>query len=250
MHRALPHSACHDGCQASVQVFHVHSCKWSSPSASIGPCSRPGIEPCWRADALQLLHSNCLLCQPFNPFVNRFFIGRREVSTSWNSARPSTTEPSTLQRECPFPPQSKSRSVNFLLELALATISLSRSPHLVVPLQPDRTFTISTGMPPSSYLLKKAAGIEKGSSTPGERLCLTTALSYSMLCLFLSFLALLTSRWLPVHAGRTSAGKVTLRQIYEIAKVKHQDPKFRHSSLQGVCRSLIGSCRTMGIDVV
>ena len=34
--------------------------------------------------------------------------------------------------------------------------------------QGDRSFAITTGMPPNSYFLKKAAGIEKGSSNPGK----------------------------------------------------------------------------------
>ena len=53
----------------------------------------------------------------------------------------------------------------------------------------DRTFTFTTKTPPASYLLKRAAGLDKGNATP----------------------------------GRATSGKVTLRQLREIAEQKMQD---------------------------
>jgi large subunit ribosomal protein L11 len=79
----------------------------------------------------------------------------------------------------------------------------------------DRSFTFVTKSPPNSYFLKKAAGIEKGSQTTGK--------------------------------GST-VGRVTMAQIREIAEQKMQD--LNAKDVDGACRMLIGSARSMGLDVV
>ena len=79
----------------------------------------------------------------------------------------------------------------------------------------DRSFTFVTKSPPNSYFLKKAAGIEKGSQTAGK--------------------------------GST-VGRVTMAQIREIAEQKMQD--LNAKDIDGACRMLIGSARSMGLDVV
>ena len=50
--------------------------------------------------------------------------------------------------------------------------------------------------------------------------------------------------------GREIAGTVTLKHIYEIAKVKKADKVFQNASLETVCKSIIGSARSMGIQVI
>ena len=80
----------------------------------------------------------------------------------------------------------------------------------------DRTYDFSTNSPPNSYFLKAAAGIEKGSTDPGN---------------------------LPPVA------EIHLKHIYEIAKVKKADANFRNVSLESMCKMLIGSCKSMGIAV-
>lgn len=80
----------------------------------------------------------------------------------------------------------------------------------------DRTFAFEMNSPPVSHFLKTAAGIEKGAQKP----------------------------------GREVAGTVTLKQIYEIAKIKKQDSNNRNIPLKSVCRSVIGSARSMGIQVI
>ena len=50
--------------------------------------------------------------------------------------------------------------------------------------------------------------------------------------------------------GHMSAGTVTLKHIYEIAKIKGTDPAFKNMPLDSVCRTVIGSARSMGIKVV
>jgi large subunit ribosomal protein L11 len=79
----------------------------------------------------------------------------------------------------------------------------------------DRSFTFVTKSPPNSYFLKKAAGIEKGSQTTGK--------------------------------GQ-AVGRVTMDQIREIAEQKMQD--LNAKDLEGAYRMLIGSARSMGLEVV
>jgi len=78
----------------------------------------------------------------------------------------------------------------------------------------DRSFSFVTKSPPNTYFLKKAAGIEKGSQTTGK--------------------------------GST-VGRVTMAQIREIAEQKMQD--LNAKDIDGACRMLIGSARSMGLDV-
>jgi large subunit ribosomal protein L11 len=79
----------------------------------------------------------------------------------------------------------------------------------------DRSFTFVTKSPPNSYFLKKAAGIEKGSPTTGKV---------------------------------STVGRVTMAQIREIAEEKMRD--LNAKDIEGACRMLIGSARSMGLDVV
>jgi len=80
----------------------------------------------------------------------------------------------------------------------------------------NRTFTFQTKTPPTSWFLKKCAGIKMGSKRPGHE----------------------------------TAGKVHIKQIYEIAKKKQQDEHLKHIALQSLTRSVMGSCVSMGIEVV
>lgn len=50
--------------------------------------------------------------------------------------------------------------------------------------------------------------------------------------------------------GQQVVGSVHLRQIYEIAKVKQQDEMVDYIDLQSICKTLIGSAKSMGLDVV
>ena len=79
----------------------------------------------------------------------------------------------------------------------------------------DRSFTFVTKSPPNSYFLKKAAGVEKGSQTTGK--------------------------------GNT-VGRVTMAQIREIAETKM--PDLNAKDVDGACRMLVGSARSMGLEVV
>lgn len=80
----------------------------------------------------------------------------------------------------------------------------------------NKTFELQIHYPSASEFLKKAAGVSKGAARPRmER-----------------------------------AGAVSLRQIYEIARVKQCDPGQELVPLRSICRSLVGSARSMGLEVV
>lgn len=84
---------------------------------------------------------------------------------------------------------------------------------VVITVYEDRSFTFITKTPPATYLIKEVAKIQKGSSTPNT----------------------------------SKVGKVTRKQLEEVAKIKMQD--LTAASLDAAVRTLAGSARSMGVDV-
>jgi len=78
----------------------------------------------------------------------------------------------------------------------------------------DQSFTFITKTPPVTDLLKKAAGVEKGSSDP----------------------------------GRVVVGQVTRQQVREIAELKMKD--LNALDIEGAERMIEGSARSLGIKIV
>ena len=78
----------------------------------------------------------------------------------------------------------------------------------------DRSFTFITKTPPASVLLKKAAKLDKGSSEPKKDI----------------------------------VGKVNMQQVEEIAKIKL--PDLNCSDLDAAVKTIMGTARSMGIEVV
>jgi len=85
---------------------------------------------------------------------------------------------------------------------------------VVISVYADRTFSFITKTPPAAVLLKKAAGIEKGSGTPNKE----------------------------------KKGKVTEKQVREIATQKMLD--LNAASIDAAVKSIKGTARSMGIEVV
>jgi large subunit ribosomal protein L11 len=85
---------------------------------------------------------------------------------------------------------------------------------VIITVYKDKTFTFITKSPPASALLKKAAGIATASAEP----------------------------------NRNKVGKVTRKQVLEIAKAKMAD--LNSHSEDAACRVIAGTARSMGIDVV
>ncbi len=86
----------------------------------------------------------------------------------------------------------------------------------MITIQPDRSFTFVTKTPTVSYFLKKAACIEKGTGRPGHE----------------------------------TVGTVSLKHVYEIAKIKATDEHLGHLGLEAIASTIIGSARTLGVRVV
>ena len=84
---------------------------------------------------------------------------------------------------------------------------------VVITVYGDRSFTFIMKSPPASALLKRAAGLAKGSGVP----------------------------------HREKVGKVTRAQVREIAKLKQQD--LNASSEEAAMRMVEGTARSMGVDV-
>ncbi|HPC20637.1 MAG: 50S ribosomal protein L11 [Kiritimatiellae bacterium] len=84
---------------------------------------------------------------------------------------------------------------------------------VVITVYQDKSFTFITKTPPAAALLKKAAGIAKGSGTP----------------------------------NRDKVGKVTRSQVTEIAKLKMKD--LNANDEEQATRMVVGTARSMGIEV-
>ena len=85
---------------------------------------------------------------------------------------------------------------------------------VVITVYADRSFTFVTKTPPASVLLKRAAGLEKGSKEP----------------------------------RKTMVGKVTREQVREIARTKM--PDLAVNSLEAAERTVEGTARSIGLEVV
>jgi len=84
---------------------------------------------------------------------------------------------------------------------------------VVITVFDDRSFTFEVKTPPASYLVKEAAGIESGSSTPNTK----------------------------------KVGKLSRKKLEEIARFKMVD--MNAASVEAAMRSIAGSARSMGVDV-
>lgn len=85
---------------------------------------------------------------------------------------------------------------------------------VVVTVYSDRSYTFILKTPPASVLLKKAAKVEKGSGVP----------------------------------NKNRVGKVTMKQVEEIARLKLQD--LNAADIEAAKKTVAGTARSMGIDVV
>ncbi len=85
---------------------------------------------------------------------------------------------------------------------------------VVVTVYSDRSYSFITKTPPASVLLKRAANLAKGSAEP----------------------------------NKNKVGTVTLKQVEEIAKLKM--PDLNAGSLETAVKTVAGTARSMGIDVV
>jgi large subunit ribosomal protein L11 len=85
---------------------------------------------------------------------------------------------------------------------------------VVITVYADRSYTFITKTPPAAILLKKVAGLAKGSGTPNKE----------------------------------KVGKVTRAQVEEIARTKL--PDLNCGSLEAAVKTVMGTARSMGIEIV
>ncbi|ELA09430.1 50S ribosomal protein L11 [Moraxella macacae 0408225] len=118
----------------------------------------------------------------------------------------------------PIGPALGQKGVNimaFCKEFNAATANME--PGLPVPVEitvyNDKSFTFIMKSPPATFLIRKAAGVAKGSSVP----------------------------------NKNKVGKVTRAQLEEIVKTKEAD--LTAAELEAAVRTIAGTARSMGIDV-
>jgi len=85
---------------------------------------------------------------------------------------------------------------------------------VVITVFEDRTFTFITKMPPMAALIKKAAGLAKGSGVPHKE----------------------------------KVGKLTLKQVEEVAKIKL--PDLNTKDIKQAMQMVKGTARSMGVDII
>ena len=85
---------------------------------------------------------------------------------------------------------------------------------VVLTVYEDRTFTFITKMPPMAALIKKAAGLAKGSGVP----------------------------------NKDKVGKLTLKQVEEVAKLKLVD--LNTKDVKRAMEMVKGTARSMGVDII
>jgi large subunit ribosomal protein L11 len=120
----------------------------------------------------------------------------------------------------PIGPALGQRGLNIMsfvkeFNAATAQLEVGMPIPVVITAFGDRTFTFIMKTPPNTYFLKKAAGITKGTTTPGKG---------------------------------AAVGKVTTSQLREIAATKMKD--MNSNDVEGAVSMLAGSARSMGLTVV
>jgi large subunit ribosomal protein L11 len=83
----------------------------------------------------------------------------------------------------------------------------------IITVYADRTYSFITKTPPASFLLRRAAGIEKGSGEP----------------------------------NRVKVATLTMSQVEEIAKTKM--PDLNSESLEAAIQIILGTARSMGVEI-
>lgn len=118
----------------------------------------------------------------------------------------------------PIGPALGSRGVNIMEFCKQFNARTQKEAGMVIPVVitvfSDRSFSFITKTPPAPVLLLKALGVDKGSGVPNQ----------------------------------IKVGKVTQDQLREIAELKFKD--MNAASVESAMKSIAGTARSMGIDVV
>ena len=118
----------------------------------------------------------------------------------------------------PVGPALGQHGVNIMEFCKIFNAKTQNQPGMIIPVVitvfADRSFSFITKTPPAAILLKKAAGIEKGSGVPDKE----------------------------------KVGKVTKKQVEEIARTKMSD--LNAVDIEGAMKIIEGTARSMGLNVV
>jgi large subunit ribosomal protein L11 len=117
----------------------------------------------------------------------------------------------------PVGPALGQHGVNIMEFCKAFNAQTQNQPGVIIPvlitIYADRSFSFVLKTPPASYLLKKAAGLDKGSPVP----------------------------------NRNKVGKLTMSQVEEIAKLKM--PDLNAKDMEGALKTIMGSARSLGIEI-
>jgi large subunit ribosomal protein L11 len=117
----------------------------------------------------------------------------------------------------PVGPALGQHGVNIMEFCKAFNAQTQNQPGVIIPvlitIYADRSFSFVLKTPPASYLLKKAAGLDKGSPEP----------------------------------NRNKVGRLTMDQVREIAKLKM--PDLNAKDMDGAVQIILGSARSLGIEV-
>ncbi|KAL3427410.1 ribosomal protein L11 [Phlyctema vagabunda] len=116
------------------------------------------------------------------------------------------------------------KSMDFCKEFNARTAHITTGTPIParVTVRPDRSFHFELRTPTTAYLLMTAVGADirkgkmRGANTPGKQ----------------------------------SIGTISLKHVYEIAKIKQSELRLSGLSLEGLCKSVIAQAKTVGITVV
>jgi large subunit ribosomal protein L11 len=122
--------------------------------------------------------------------------------------------------------ESTSTDTNFLWRQEFN----ARTAHIIagtpmptrVTVRPDRTFTFDVRTPHTSWLIRNAADLPEGKK--GKRKAAS-------------------------RPGHEIVGTISLKHVYEIAKIKQTEMRMSGNSLEGIVKSIIYQTKSMGIAV-
>ncbi|KAL9102709.1 MAG: hypothetical protein Q9163_002171 [Psora crenata] len=116
------------------------------------------------------------------------------------------------------------KSIDFCKEFNARTAHMT--PGTPIParitVRPDRSFTFELRTPTTSYLLLQAANVkERKGRVRGA-----------------------------MSPGKETVGEVSLKHVYDIARIKKSELRLSGLSLVGLCRSVIAQAKSIGVNVV
>lgn len=110
------------------------------------------------------------------------------------------------------------KAIDFCKEFNARTANMNPGTPIpcLLTIKPDRSFTFEMKSPPTSWLVLKAAGASKGADTPGLQ----------------------------------SVGQISLKHVYEIAKIKKTDERHKQLEMKAICQAIISTAKAVGVEVV